>query len=176
MVAGSKAEKETKEPIMQKQIVVVLTVLVALAFGCGKEEKTYKTAEGEVKIKQESGEATYEGTTKEGKFKVAVGDKGVALPDNFPKDVPILKGATVKVAVAQGKQMTVQLLMPGSIADVAKSYQDELKSRGWEIDATMNMGEASMLNAKKGNRQCAIVAGKDSNGTMVQLTVSGEDS
>lgn len=161
---------------MQKQIVVMLTVLVALAVGCGKGEKTYKTSEGDVTIKQKSGEATYEGTTKEGKFKVAVSDKGVALPDNFPKDVPVLKGATVKVAMAQGKQMMVHLLVPGSISDVAKSYQDGLKAQGWEIDATMNMGESSMVTAKKGNRQCAVVAGKDSNGTMVQLTVSGEDS
>jgi hypothetical protein len=162
---------------MQKQFVIVLTVLFAFAFGCGKSEKTYKTAQGEVKVKQKSGEVTYEATTKDGgTFKMAAGDKGVALPDNFPKDVPILKGATVKMAMTHGKQFHVQLQAPGAITDATKFYEDSLKGQGWEIETTMNMGDTSMLSAKKGARQCAIVASKDSGGTIVQLTVTPEGS
>ena len=143
---------------MQKQFVIALTVLFAFAFGCGKSEKTYKTADGKVKVK------------------MATGDKGVALPDNFPKDVPILKGATVKIAMTQGKQMVVHLLVSGSVADAAKYYTDELKGQGWEIETTMNMGESSMLSAKKDKRQCTVVAAKESDGTLVQLSVSQEGS
>ena len=161
---------------MQKTVVLTLTLLVALTGGCGKGEKTYKTSDGEVKVKQKSGEATYEGTTKEGKFKVALGEKGVALPDGFPKDVPIAKGATVKMAMAQGKQTMVHLSVPGSIADAAAYYKDELKNQGWEIETTMNMGEGSMLTAKKEKRQCVVVVAKEGDGTLVQLTVSSEGS
>lgn len=162
---------------MNKQFVIAMTVLCAFAFGCGKSEKTYKTAEGEVKVKEKSGEVTYEATTKDGgKFTMAANDKGVALPDNFPKDVPILKGATVKVAMTQGKQMVVHLHVSGSVADAAKYYTDELKGQGWEIETTMNMGDSSMVSAKKDKRQCAVVAAKQSDGTLVQLSVSQEGS
>ena len=76
---------------MKKQVVIALTVFVAFSFGCGKSEQTYKTADGEVKVKQKSGEVTYESTGKDGeKLTMAAGDKGVALPADFPKDVPIL--------------------------------------------------------------------------------------
>ncbi|MBI5394994.1 MAG: hypothetical protein HZA91_06810 [Verrucomicrobia bacterium] len=161
---------------MQKQFVIALTVLFAFAFGCGKSEKTYKTAEGEVKVKHKSGEVTYEATTKEGKFTMAAGDKGVALPADFPKDVPILKGATVKMAMTHGKQFHVQLQAPGAITDATKFYEEGLKGQGWEIETTMNMGDSTMLSAKKGGRQCAIVAAKDTGGTIVTLTVTPEGS
>ncbi len=161
---------------MKKQVVVALMALVAFGFGCGKSEKTYKTTEGELKVEEKSGQVTVETTTKEGKVKIAGGDSGVALPDNFPKDVPIIHGATVRMAVTQGAQMFVNLRAPGSTADAAKFYQESLKGQGWEIETAMNMGDTSMLSAKKEKRQCTVVAAKDSDGTMVQLTVSPEGS
>jgi hypothetical protein len=44
---------------------------------------------------------------------------------------------------------------------MAKEYQDKLKAEGWEIATTMNMAEASLLQAKKGGRQCAAMVVKD---------------
>lgn len=156
---------------MSQKIVVSLTVLLALSFGCGKSS-TYETKDGKVKIEEKSGQATYEVTTKEGKLKMATGDKGVALPDNFPKDVPLYKGAVVKMAASQGAQLVVHLHVAASIADAAKFYQDQLKSQGWEIGTTMNMGDTSMVTANKAGRQCAVVVAKEDNGALVQLSVS----
>lgn len=161
---------------MKQQFVIALTALVAFSFGCGKSEKTYNTPEGQVKVKEKSGEVTYEATTKEGKFTMTAGDKGVALPASFPKDVPVLKGATVKVAMTQGKQMVVHLHVTSAAADAAKFYNDELKGQGWEIETTMNMGDTSMVSAKKAGRQCNVVASKESDGTLVQVVVSQEGS
>jgi hypothetical protein len=162
---------------MKKPLFIVLTVLVAFSFGCGKSEKTYKTPEGEVKVKQKSGEVTYEATGKDGeKVTVASGDKGIALPADFPKDVPIIKGATVKVAMTRDKQMMVHLYVAGPVADAAKFYSDELKSQGWAIESTIAAGDVSMLSAKKGNRQCSVTAAKEGDGTLVQLAIAQEGS
>ena len=162
---------------MKKPVVIGLTVLVAFSFGCDRSEKTYKTAEGEVKVKQKSGEVTYEASGKDKeKLTVAAGNKGIALPADFPKDVPILNGGTVKVAMTQGKKMVVHLYVAAPVADAAKFYDDELKGRGWVIESTMNAGDVSMVSAKKGNRRCSVTAAKESDGTLVQLALSQEGS
>ncbi|MFA6563693.1 MAG: hypothetical protein WCV00_17445 [Verrucomicrobiia bacterium] len=148
-----------------------LIALLALSFGCGKSS-TYETKDGKVKIDEKNGQATYEVTTKEGKLKMATGDKSVALPDNFPKDVPIYKGAVVKMAASQGAQLIVHLHVAASFTDAGKFYQEQLKSRGWEIGTTMNMGDTSMVTASKAGRQCAVVAAKQDDGAVVQISVS----
>jgi len=163
--------------ILRTQVIIVLTVLIAVLSGCGKSEKTFNTPDGEVKIKQKGGEVTYEATGKDGKkLTVAAGDKGIALPADFPKDVPILKGATVKVAMTQGKQVIVHLYVSGSVADAAKLYNDELKAQGWEVESTMSAGDVSMVSLKKGSRQCSVTVAKEGDGTLVQLAVSQEGS
>ena len=106
----------------------------------------------------------------------ASGDKSVALPEKFPSDVPIMPGATVKMAMSVGENLSVNFSVSSSQADAVKFYQDNLKTKGWEIEATMNMGEATMISAKKGNRECAISVLKDSSGTFVQVVVPNEKS
>ena len=100
--------------------------------------------------------------------------KGVAIPDTFPKDVPILKGAVARLSMSQGKAEILHLHVSGNVADVAKDYSDKLKGEGWTIESTMNMGEGSMLHAKKGNRQCVAMVVKDDAGSLIQLTVNQE--
>ena len=156
---------------MSQKLVMSLIALLALSFGCGKSS-TYETKDGQVKIEEKSGQATYEVTTKEGKLKMATGDKSVPLPDNFPKDVPIYKGAVVKMAASQSGQLIVHLHVTASCADAAKFYQEQLKSQGWEIDTSMNMGDTGMVTAKKAGRQCAVVIAKQDDGTVIQLSVS----
>jgi hypothetical protein len=55
---------------------------------------------------------------------------------------------------------------------MAKSYPDLLKAEGWEIESTMNMGESSMIHAKKEKRQCTATFLKDDDGTTLQLGVT----
>ena len=101
-------------------------------------------------------------------------ESAVEIPDTFPKDVPILEGAVPKLSMTQGNAQVLHLLVPGGIGEAAKAYQEQLKGAGWEIETSMNMGESSMLQAKKDNRKCAVVVLKDDEGTLVQLNVSGE--
>ena len=158
---------------MNKILSAILPAVMALTFGCGKSE-TYQSPDGKVKIEQKGKTATYEVTTKEVKATMTASDTGVPIPDTFPKDVPIPNGAVAKLNMSQGKSEILHLQVPGSIAEVAKEYQDKLKGEGWEIQSSMNTGEASILQAKKGNRQCAAMVMKDDAGSMIQLTVTHE--
>jgi len=155
---------------MFKKLTMVLALVTALAVGCGKS--SYKTRDGEVTVDKKNGAVTYEGKTKDGAVKVTASKAGVALPDDFPKDVPIYKGAIVQMTSTQGKTTMVHLNVSDAVADVLKYYQDELKNQGWEIQSTMNMGEGSMLTSKKGDRECSAVVLKQDKGTMIQLTVT----
>lgn len=158
---------------MKRILSVILPAVVALAFGCSKSE-THQSPDGNVKVEQKGDTAKVEVTTKEGKATMTASDKGVAIPDTFPKDVPIPKGAVPKLTMSQGKAEMLHLQVPGTVADVVKAYQESLKGEGWEIESTMNMGEASMLQAKKASRQCAAMVMKDDAGTLIQLTVTQE--
>ena len=158
---------------MKKILSVILPAVVALTFGCGKSE-THQTIDGKIKVEQNGDTAKVEVMTKEGKATMTASDKGVAIPDTFPKDVPIPKGAVARLTMTQGKAEMLHLHVAGTVADVVKTYQDELKGQGWEIESTMNMGEASMLQAKKSGRQCSAMVMKDDAGTLIQLTVTQE--
>ena len=159
---------------MFKKLTITLALVAAVAFGCGK--KSYKTKDGEVTVDKKNGQVTFERKSKDGNVKVSANESGVALPDDFPKDLPIYKGAVVKVASTQGKTMMVHLNVSASVAEVLKYYQDQLKEQGWEIESTMNMGEGSMIAAKKADRKCSAMVFKQDSGSIVQLTVTEEKS
>jgi hypothetical protein len=152
-------------------------IALALLGGCGKKEQSIATPDGKVTVTQQGGGTTVEMRSDKGdKMKVTASDKGVALPANFPADVPIMPGATVKMAMTSGEALSVTFSVAASQADALKYYEDNLKAKGWEIAATMNMGESAMLSAKKGKRECVMNVGKDGGGSMVQLVAPLEKS
>ena len=146
-----------------------LALALAFTFGCGRKA-TYKTRDGEVTVDRDGKQATIEATTKDGKVKFSAG-QSVALPADFPKDVPIYQGATVRMAGSQGKGMIAMLVVSASSADAAKYYQDELKNQGWEIENTVNTADVAVLSAKKEQRRCTVSITKDKEGTMVNVVV-----
>ena len=155
--------------IAAKTLMSALIAGLALTFGCGRKA-TYQTKDGEVTVDRDGKQTTIEATSKEGNVKVSAG-QNVALPADFPKDVPIYKGATVKMAGSQGKGMMAMLVISAAQADAAKYYQDELKNQGWEIENSVNTGEVVVLSAKKDQRRCNVSIAKDKDGTMVSLVV-----
>jgi hypothetical protein len=156
---------------MFNKITIILALLAAIACGCGKKS-TYKTRDGEVTVNKNGSEVTIESKTKDGNVKMSSNAAGVALPDDFPKDVPIYKGAVPQMATTQGKMMMVHFNSSAPVADILKFYQEQLKEQGWEIQTTMNIGEGSMLSAKKGERECTATVMKQDKGSMIQLTVA----
>jgi hypothetical protein len=168
------------------------SLLLAFGLGCGrgstvqtpngevkidksKDEIVVKSKEGEFKVKQKGDQSTYEATTKDGTVKVTAGGDNVKLPDNFPKDIPIYKGAKIQMSSSQPKASLVHFVVDASVADAAKFYQDELKKQGWEIETSMNMNDTSMLSAKKDKQNCTVVVVKQDKGAMIQLTVENKE-
>ena len=127
-------------------------VLVAFSLGCGKSERTPQTV---AKAPADGG-----------------GEKLSTLPADFPKDVPILRNATVKVAMSQGDRMLVHLYTTTSVSEAAKFYDAELKSQGWQIESTSKAAEMSSVSARKGNTRCGVTIAKEGKGTLVRLAVS----
>jgi hypothetical protein len=155
-------------------VLLACCASLALASGCGKKEKSVSTPDGKVTVTQQGSGATMEVTTKDGKATVTANEKGVALPANFPNDVPIMGGATVTMAMESGGNLSVHLRTTAPVAEAATFYENGLRAQGWEIEATMKMGDSTMVAAKKGKRDCAVTVAKDSGGSIVQLTVPRE--
>ena len=163
---------------MKKISLAALCVYSLLVWGCG-EKTTVSTPKADIKMTQKGDAITFEMKDKDEKTSVVISgsDKGVALPEKFPSDFPVMPGAIVKVAMATGEGTSVQFSVKVSQADVVKYYEENLKARGWKIEAAMNTGASSMLAAKKGNRDCVlnVVTEKDG-GSIVQVMVPSEKS
>lgn len=154
---------------------ISLTALCAfalLASGCGKET-TVSTPTGDAKVTQKGNVTNIEMKSSKGeKVNIAASDKGVALPEGFPNDIPVMPGAVVKMALTTGGNLSVHFSVKSTPADAMKFYEENLKAKGWKIDATMNMGEASMVSAEKDKRKCVLnIAKEDGGGAIVQVMV-----
>lgn len=160
---------------MKTNLVATLAILLVAATGCNKS-RTVETGDGTVQVTESSGTTQIEMESKEGKARLTASETAVAIPDTFPKDVPILKGAVARMTMSQGKTEILHLAIPQSVAEVTKDYQEKLKAEGWTIESTMNTGDGAMLHAKKDDRVCVLIIGKDedSGGSGVQLSVTGK--
>ena len=115
--------------------------------------------EGSVKIKTDEGEAEIESGKNE-------------LPDDFPDDFPIYKGAKVasstKMSVDEGTSFHVSLEVKGSVDTVADYYKEELVDAGYTISSTMETNGNVMYTLQDDG----VVQVVDQDGkTMVQVTL-----
>jgi hypothetical protein len=159
---------------MEKNLFLTLTILAVAATACNKS-KTVETPDGKVKVTESGGGNQIEVQTKEGKATIAASDSRVSIPDTFPKDVPLLDGAVPKLSMTQGNAQLLHLAIPRGVEAVAKEFSDKLKDQGWTIESTMNMGDTSIVSAKKDDRSCNVAVMKgDNGGSLAQLTVTAK--
>lgn len=137
---------------------------------------TVKSSEGggTVSVTTDDPQGTYKVNTAKERMTVTTGENGVALPEHFPGDVPVFKGAKVALSMTQGDTLLVHFEAHTSVADGLKFYQDGLKIQGWSLEHTMKMGETAMVSARKAARQCSVVIASQSGGTRIQVTVQPE--
>jgi hypothetical protein len=139
-------------PVMKRLAVAALMALVASSFGCGKEKPRDTAAKSAAK---------------------SAADRSIALPAEFPRDVPILENATLKAAVSNGDRMVVQLYTVSSIKEAIDFYNAALKREGWTIEsAPPTTGDMFVISAKKGQTRCAVTIAKDGKGTLIRLAIS----
>ncbi|HET7380836.1 MAG TPA: hypothetical protein VFJ24_12400 [Gaiellales bacterium] len=137
----------------KKFVTVVLALCVAVSSGCGKSDRGSPAAGGSPDPKH-------------------AGTRIVDLPAGFPRDVPILKGATVKVAMSQGNRMVVHLYTSSQVAEAAKFYNEALQGQGWKIESSTIASDMWTLSARKGTSTCGVTVSKEGRGTLVRLAVS----
>jgi hypothetical protein len=158
---------------MKRVGMVLLLVVACSPVGCRKSA-TYTDKDGTthtVTQSRKGSQVTIEG--KEGKVQVS-GEGGLALPDGFPKDVPIYPGSTIAVSAAVKDGMHVALKTADPSTKVAAFYKEKMKTEGWAIEAATNTEESSMLVGKKDKRTLAVMTGRDSDGASVNLTLQTE--
>lgn len=141
--------------IRSTRAVIALAAVLAAAAGCGKKSET-------VTMK-----------TSDGKVDIAVNESGVALPADFPKDVPLLKEAVVKAVMGTSDRgnLVVMLSAAKPFAEVAAFYQQSLKEQGWSTESSMNTGEGAMSTHKKAGRDLMLTVAKDGKDTNIQITL-----
>lgn len=101
--------------------------------------------------------------------------ESVTLPADFPKDVFVLKGGKIQMAMKTPQGVMVQMKADQAVAKIAESYGAEMKALGWAQETSVDMGEMSSRSYKKEKRQVAVIVTKDGDSSGVMLTLTTED-
>jgi hypothetical protein len=103
----------------------------------------------------------------------------VALPANFPSDVPIYPGSKIKLATKSEKgDYSVTLTTSDSQEKVSSYYKEQMAAKGWALDNEEALGEIGQMNglgsftkdSQKTN--LAVLQNKENGTTTVFITVS----
>ena len=143
---------------MNKPLLVAALSALALASGCGRDEARTVVSNKDVKVTAAGGNAS------------------VALPDTFPKDVPIISGGSVKSVINTPSVTTVMLTAGASPQEAAKYYQESLSGQGWKIDHTLAQGNVTMITAAKDKRQVSLQIGtSDDKTSAIMISLRAKD-
>jgi hypothetical protein len=156
---------------------VLLLAVAVLGMGCGRSKtRTVTGPNGEkytVSQKGDKVDVTFTGKSGE-KVQVTSGDKGGALPDYFPKDVPVYPDATINISSRTREGMMVMLKTNEPPETIKQYYEKASKEQGWEENEnTVAMGQITILGYKKDNRTLTVTINADKE-TLIQLMVAEE--
>jgi hypothetical protein len=156
---------------------VLMLAIAVMGTGCGRSKsRTITGPNGEkytVSEKSDKLDVTFTGKSGE-KIHVASGEKGVALPDDFPKDVPVYPGATINFSSKTREGMLLMLKSTESPEKIKQYYEKETKQQGWEENEnTVAMDKITILGFKKGDRTLTVTINTDKE-TIIQLMVAEE--
>ncbi len=152
-------------------IVVVLVVAGAASRYIGKSaaEKAIGTATGGNASVDANGDVTVK--TDQGTWSSS--DK---LPADFPTDVPVYSGATIKASVAgvqePGGGHFVGLETADSTEKVITWYTAQVAANGWKISADATYGDSTIISSTKDTRDLAVTVSTDSGKTIIGLVVT----
>lgn len=164
-------------------VVLVALILAAMAAGCGSvSEKVGEKAAEKMIEKGTGGEVDIKGDdvtikTKEGDAEVNIGTK--KLPDGFPKDFPLYKGADIEGSMStkeSGKtSMIVTFTTKDDFAKVVEFYKDKEQLGGYDVASTLDFSEAFTVGLKKGETDAgSVMIGKNDNDTSIVITLVAE--
>lgn len=173
-------------------LALTLPLIGALAAGCntGTEEpdapQTDQATQAATDATGESDEpATSSGSAEQdtidpSRFPTLADGVEAAVPDNYPKDLPMYPGAVP----AQGRGQTgdggdiagVQLLTNDSPDETYGYYQDQLESKGWSIERTDDSEAGKAISVTKDGCKAILMFAPSESGTGTDIfTISSCD-
>ncbi|HBO45590.1 MAG TPA: hypothetical protein DD670_17010 [Planctomycetaceae bacterium] len=153
--------------------LVLIAAILVLPVGCGRSTTVPTPEGGEVTVKEKGDEVDMTVTGPDGQtLNLKSDESGVALPDDFPKDVPLLPGAKPTGVVTMGDATTVTFETDKKVADVAVYYEKVLATHGWRIEISMAVTDGTMVAGTKEKRAVQVMATKRDTGAAVTLSVS----
>ncbi|MBI5614220.1 hypothetical protein HY947_04815 [Candidatus Gottesmanbacteria bacterium] len=98
------------------------------------------------------------------------------LPDTFPKDFPVYKGAQVTGSLSggqagKGNGFWVTFQTKDSLDKVLTFYKDALKSSGWVSTGEFNVAGASTVSVTKANQEGTVVISSDKGETSIVVAL-----
>lgn len=163
---------------MTKTILVLMIAAILVLGGCGKKsdeakaKKAQEKAAAKANVSMAKGKMTIQ--TKDGeKVEFAGGGAGVKVPDDFPKDVLVYKGAKVETSLKTGDATQVMLSTADATDKVADAYKAEMTKSGWKEKTSMQMPDMTMLEYAKDRRTVTVqVMNGDGKGAKIVLTIA----
>ena len=98
------------------------------------------------------------------------GEEEAPLPEGFPEDVPIPRGAQVMYSTSsESDGMSVALSVEDAPKEVFAFYVEGLGDEGWEIGQKVEMDDFYMVGASKDGREVAVTVTGEGGETVVSL-------
>jgi len=162
---------------MKKRLLALALIISALFLLSGCLSTTEKTVtdkngnkvtvdgkNGKLKIKNKKGEGQAE-----------FGDN-VKLPKDFPKDIPIYKGAKINTAITtkndSGTSKMVTFEVKSSLQKITDFYQKELNNSGYRISGTFSSNKLATFTAEKDNTKLVMSIAQNKNKSIVSINVT----
>ncbi|HOF40605.1 MAG TPA: hypothetical protein PLD73_11060 [Candidatus Hydrogenedentes bacterium] len=113
-------------------------------------------------------------TSDNGAVSFATGE-AAKIPDDFPKDVPLYKGAQlVSVHRDANAGMTSLAATSGDPAStVAEFYKKQAEANGWTQETVFSQSDSMhMMSYEKDSRELSVVIAGEGGATQIQLTLA----
>lgn len=99
-----------------------------------------------------------------------------SVPDDFPKDFPLYKGANVTSSLSgaqAGKSNGYWLTMstPETADKVVSFYKTELSKNGWTVESTFTANEMTNYGISKGTWKGSVSVGKNDENSQTQIII-----
>jgi hypothetical protein len=157
--------------------LVAVVVMTLCACGGGGQESSGENYKGgptgePAKVELNQDQMTIQ--TQEGGQIVIGGGEAVQVPESFPKDVLVYPGAKVQGTIVTGAVTQLTLETADGPSKVAEQYQARMKQDGWKEEASVKMGELTMLTYSKDKRNVTIHVTADDDKTQIMVSHSAE--
>lgn len=169
MGCGKKSEEEVAEKLIERSLGKD-GVATHVDIADGKMSFTATDAEG----KKSNISMSEEGVTigsEDGTTSYATG-AAAKVPKTFPEDVLVYPGSEIVSSMTLPEGFHLILKSKDAAAKVVAKYQAEMADKGWTEDASINMGNQSMLTFKKDNRIVSLMIGSEDNSAQIAVTVT----